>query len=98
MRPVNVSNKIKTASKAFGFIESFLHWLHTEGYKINPSVLEYKTNLPVVRKTVTFLKYNELMDFYHFKFSDEEKNLELVSDQFCFYGVYISDIQQFSKS
>lgn len=73
-----------TITKAFGFIKSFLHWLHTEGYKINPSVLEYKTNLPVVRKTVTFLKYNELMDFYHFKFSDEEKNLELVRDQFCF--------------
>jgi len=63
---------------------SFQKWMKAEGYVIQPGVMEYKPNLTIVLKTVTFLKYNELMDFYNFKFADEEKNLELVRDIFCF--------------
>lgn len=52
--------------------------MKAEGYEIQPGVMEYKPNLTIVSKTVIFLKYNELVDFYNFKFADDEKILELV--------------------
>ncbi len=58
--------------------------MKAEGYEIQPGVMEYKTNLTIVSKTFTFLKYNELVDFYNYKFADDEKILELVRDMFCF--------------
>ena len=73
-----------TIANMFKYMKSFFKWLKSEGYELQPGVLEYKTNLTVVPKTVTFLKYDELMDFYNFKFADGEENLELVRDMFCF--------------
>lgn len=58
--------------------------MKAEGYELQPGVMEYKTNLTIVSKTFTFLKYNELVDFYNYKFADDEKILELVRDMFCF--------------
>ena len=58
--------------------------MKAEGYELQPGVMEYKTNLTIVSKTFTFLKYNELVDFYNYKFADDEKILELVRDIFCF--------------
>lgn len=58
--------------------------MKAEGYEIQPGVMEYKPNLTIVSKIIIFLKYNKLIDFYNFKFADDEKNLELVRDMFCF--------------
>ena len=58
--------------------------MKAEGYELQPGVMEYKPNLTIVSKTFTFLKYNELVDFYNYKFADDEKILELVRDIFCF--------------
>lgn len=73
-----------TIKKMFGFLRSFIKWLHTEGYELQPGVLEYEPNLTVVPRTVTFLKHEELMHFYNFKFDDKEKHLDLTRDLFCF--------------
>ena len=67
-----IANQIK-------YLKSFFIWLQSEGYELQPGVFNYKPNLTIVPKTVTFLKYNELMDFYNYKFADDEKNLELAS-------------------
>ena len=85
----------------FSFLGTFIKWLHTEGYELQPGVLAYKPNLTVVSKTVTFLKHNELMDFYNFKFADDEKNLELVRDMFCFMAftsLRYSDLENLKKA
>ena len=55
----------------------------------------------VVSKTVTFLKYKELMDFYNFKFTEDEKNLELTRDMVCFMAftsLRYSDLENLKKA
>ena len=90
-----------TIKKMFSFLGTFIKWLHTEGYELQPGVLAYKPNLTVVAKTVTFLKHTELMDFYNFKFAEDEKNLELVRDVFCFMAftsLRYSDLENLKKA
>ena len=90
-----------TIRKMFSFLGTFIKWLHTEGYELQTGVLDYKTNITIVSKTVTFLKHNELMDFYNFKFADDEKNLELVRDMFCFMAftsLRYSDLENLKKA
>lgn len=51
--------------------------------------------------TVTFLKYKELMDFYNFKFAEDEKNMELTRDMFCFMAftsLRYSDLENLKKA
>lgn len=90
-----------TVKKMFTFLKTFIRWLHSEGYELQPGVLDYTPNLTVVPKTVTFLKYKELMDFYNFIFGEDEKNLELVRDMFCFMAftsLRYSDLENLKKA
>ena len=90
-----------TIKKMFSFLKTFIRWLNHEGYELQPGVLDYAPSLTVVPKTVTFLKYQELMDFYNFKFRDEEKSLELVRDMFCFMAftsLRYSDLENLKKA
>lgn len=90
-----------TIANRFKYLKSFFIWLQSEGYELQPGVFTYKPNLTIVSKTVTFLKYNELMDFYNFKFADDEKNLELVRDMFCFMAftsLRYSDLENLKKA
>lgn len=90
-----------TIKKMFSFLGTFIKWLHTEGYELQPGVLAYKPNLTVVSKTVTFLKHKELMDFYNFRFAEDEKNLELIRDMFCFMAftsLRYSDLENLKKA
>ena len=85
----------------FKYLKSFLIWLRSEGYELQPGVLAYKPNLTVVSKTVSFLKHKELMDFYNFKFAEDEKNLELTRDMFCFMAftsIRYSDLENLKKA
>ena len=81
---VNHGYRNVSVKKQFSFLRTFLRWLQNEGYELQPGVLEYVPNLTVVPKTVTFLKYDELMDFYHYKFPEDKKDWDLVRDMFCF--------------
>lgn len=90
-----------TINKMFRFLKTFIKWLKAEGYEIQPGVLEYKTNLIVVPKTITFLTHKELMHFYSFKFAESEKNLGLVRDLFCFMAftsLRYSDLENLKKA
>lgn len=90
-----------TIKKMFSFLRTFIKWMQEEGYELQPGVLEYKPNLTIVSKTVTFLKYNELMYFYNFKFADDEKNFDLVRDMFCFMAftsLRYSDLENLKKA
>lgn len=73
-----------TIKKQFKILKSMLRWLQGAGYTIQPGVLSYKVNLTVVPKTVTFLKYKELMTFYYFVFPEEKEYLSRARDLFCF--------------
>lgn len=90
-----------TICNRFKYLKSFFIWLRSEGYELQPSVFAYKPNLTVVSKTVTFLKHKELMDFYNFKFAEDEKNLELARDMFCFMAftsIRYSDLENLKKA
>ena len=90
-----------TIANRFKYLKSFFIWLQTEGYELQPGVFNYKPNLTIVPKTVTFLKHKELMDFYNYKFADDEKNLELARDMFCFMAftsLRYSDLENLKKA
>ena len=70
--------------KQFRILKSFLRWVSRNGYTIQPGVLEFKPNLKVIPRTVTFLKYKELIHFFHFEFPKEKEYLSKARDMFCF--------------
>lgn len=73
-----------TIAKQIRTLKSFLRWAFRNGYDIQPGVLDFKPNLKMVHRTVTFLKYKELMHFFHFKFPPEKEYLSKARDMFCF--------------
>lgn len=73
-----------TIKKQFKILKSMLRWMQSVGCVIQPGVLNYKVNLTVVPKTVTFLKYAELMSFYEYEFPIEKAYLSRARDLFCF--------------
>ena len=74
----------RTIQKQIRILKSFLRWVSRHGYTINSGVLEFKLRLKVIPRTVTFLKYKELMHFFHFEFPKEKEYLSKARDMFCF--------------
>ena len=74
----------RTIVKQLSMLKSFLRWVSRNGYVIQPGVLEFKPKLKVIPKAVTFLKYKELMHFFHFEFPKEREYLSRARDMFCF--------------
>ena len=74
----------RTIQKQIRILKSFLRWISRHGYTINPGVLDFKLRLKVIPRTVTFLKYKELMHFFHFEFPKEKEYLSKARDMFCF--------------
>lgn len=74
----------RTIVKQFRILKAFLKWISRNGYAIQPGVLEFKPKLKVIPKAVTFLKYKELMHFFHFEFPKEKEYLSKARDMFCF--------------
>jgi len=98
-----VSNNYRnvTITKQFKILKSFLRWIKSEGYDIAPGVIDYKVNLTVVPKTVTYLSYQELIDFMNFKYPEEKKYLAKARDYFCFMSftsLRYSDLKSLKKS
>lgn len=90
-----------TITKQIKMLKTFLRWVKSEGYDIAPGVIEYKVNLKVIPKTVTFLKYNELIHFMDFEFPEEKKYLSRARDLFCFMcftSLRYSDLKALRKS
>lgn len=74
----------RTIEKQFKIVKSFLRWIAKHGYTIKPGVLEFKPNLKVIPRAVTFLKYKELMHFFYYEFPKEKEHLSKARDMFCF--------------
>ena len=74
----------RTIQKQIRILKSFLRWISRHGYTINSGVLEFKLRLKVIPRTVTFLKYKELMHFFHYEFPKEKEYLSKARDMFCF--------------
>lgn len=73
-----------TIVKQFKMLKSFLRWVSRNGYVIQSGVLEFKPKLKVIPKAVTFLKYKELMHFFHYEYPKEKEHLSKARDMFCF--------------
>lgn len=74
----------RTIQKQFKIVKSFLRWVSKKGYTIHAGVLEFKLNLKVIPRTVTFLKYKELIHFFEYEFPKEKEYLSKARDMFCF--------------
>lgn len=57
-----------TIAKQLRTLKSFLRWAVRHGYTVQSGVLEFKPNLKMVHRTVTYLKYKELMHFFVLSF------------------------------
>lgn len=90
-----------TITKQIKMLKAFLRWVKAEGYDVAPGVIEYKVNLKVIPKTVTFLKYHELIHFMDFKFPPEKNYLSRARDLFCFMSftsLRYSDLKALRRS
>jgi integrase len=92
----------RTINKQITMLKGFLKWINTkDGYEVPSAVLSYETNLKVLPKTVTFLHYDELLHFAHFKFEDDKSGrLSRARDYWCFMAftsLRISDLLRLSN-
>lgn len=90
-----------TIAKHFRNLKGFLRWADANGYAVNKEVFSYKTNLSVPPKTVTFLKYHELIHFASFQFPETKQYLDRVRDYFCFMAftsLRYSDLKALKKA
>lgn len=78
-----------TVMKHFRNLKGMLKWGKDNGYKIHPESLTYKSNIQTIRKTVTFLSYDEIESLASFVFPASKNYLTHVRDVFCF-GCYTS--------
>lgn len=74
----------RTINKQIKTLKSCLRWLGRNGYSINKDALDFKPKLKVIPKTVTYLKYNELVHFMNYSFPEEQNYLTKARDMFCF--------------
>ena len=74
----------RTIQKQFKIVKSFFRWIAKHGYNIQSGVLEFKPGLKVIPRAVTFLKYKELMHFFHYEYPKEKEHLSKARDMFCF--------------
>lgn len=75
--------KNRTISKQLVMLKAFFRWINEQpGYNIPDKVLTFDPHLKVVKKTVTFLTYDELIKFANYKI--EKSHLRLARDLWCF--------------
>ncbi|MCQ2147512.1 MAG: site-specific integrase [Bacteroidales bacterium] len=94
----NYSND--TTNSRIDALKSILRWAVKNGYKVHPEALTTDTELLAPQKRVIFMKYEELIDFYNFKFPPEMAHLDKYRDMFCFMaftGLRYSDMINLKK-
>ncbi len=87
LREWYVANEYKnrTINKQLIMLSNFLKWIgQQEGYCIPNEVLKFKSNLKVVKNTVTFLYFEELARFSNFTFANNDGRLAHARDLWCF--------------
>ena len=78
-----------TVMKHFRNFKGILNWGKENGYKVHPESISFKANIQTIRKTVTFLNYDEIVRLATYEFPASKKYLDHVRDVFCF-GCYTS--------
>lgn len=98
---VNNGYRNRTAAKQLKYVKSFLSWVRNVGYPVDPEAVNFKPNLKVVPKTVTYLNSKELDLLTHFKFPDDRPDLDLARDLWVFMAntsLRISDLKQLNHA
>lgn len=92
--------KNRTINKQLIMLKCFFKWINKqEGYSIPQEVLEFSTNLKVLKKTVTFMHYDELRMFTDIKLSTPR--LERARDMWCFMAytsLRYSDLRRLNRA
>lgn len=90
-----------TITKHFRNLKGILRWAELNGYPVHKDIFAYKTNLAVPPKSVTFLKYKELISFASFQFPVNKDYLGRARDYFCFMAftsLRYSDLKALKKA
>lgn len=91
----------RTINKQIKMLKSCLRWLEKKEYVINKEALEFKPKLKVIPRTVTYLKYKELIHFMNYTFSENLNYLSRARDMFCFMcftSLRYSDLKELMHS
>lgn len=91
----------RTAAKQLKYVRSFLIWIRNAGYPVDPDAINFKSNLKVVPKTVTYLNSKELDLLTHFEFPENRPDLDLARDLWVFMAntsLRISDLKQLNHA
>ncbi len=89
-----------TIKKDISFVKAFVRWAQEKGYVGHNKFLLQKVRLKTVRKTVIFLKWDELMKVYNHDFGNLNY-LSHVRDVFCFCcftSLRYSDVRNLRRS
>ncbi len=93
--------KNRTINKQIIMLKRFLKFINQQdGYSIPEAVLNFETNLKVLKRSVSFLHYDELIHFANFKFEEEALRLSYARDLWCFMAftsLRYSDLQSLKK-
>lgn len=77
--------KNRTINKQIIMLKRFLKFINQQdGYSIPEAVLNFETNLKVLKRSVSFLHYNELIHFANFEFEEDTIRLSHARDLWCF--------------
>ena len=90
-----------TVMKHFRNLKGMLRWGRDNGFNVNKEALLFNSNIQTIRKTVTFLEYDEIQKFSEYKFKDYQKHLEQVRDVFvfsCYTSLRHSDLYALRKA
>lgn len=93
-----------TISKNISLIRWFLRWAHNKGYYTGNAHTTFKPRLKGTdgnSKKVIYLKWDELIKLYNFKFDAKQKYLEHIRDSFCFCcftSLRYSDLAKLKRS
>lgn len=91
----------RTINKQIKMLKSCLRWLEKKEYTINKEALDFKPKLKVIPKTVTYLKYKELIHFMNYTFPEKLGYLSKARDMFCFMcftSLRYSDLKELKYS
>jgi integrase len=93
--------KNSTTTKYFRNLKAMLGWMTNQGYPVHQDCFKFKSNLLVPLKAVTFLKYEEVLQFENFKFPKNREYLAKARDLFCFMcytSLRYSDLRDLKKA
>lgn len=73
-----------TVIKHFRNLKGMLRWGRDNGFHVSAESLSFNSHVQTIRKTVTYLEYEEIQKLAEYKFPTSKRYLDHIRDVFCF--------------